>query len=231
MKLIGIIAKWLFIVCLPVLLLAATIGLGANSVWLNKYAADKYGVSQALANAGVEMTDAELEQVYAGLVSYYNSSDEYVNFTVTRDGKPISLLTAEEVFHFKDVKGLIWLDYWILLGTLIYALGYAGLILFWRKDRRELARGLLWGSGLTLGLILALVLLDALFGFSRVFYDFHLLFFTNDFWAAGGNMVLLFPEGYFIDAATFGALAMAGAAVVLGGASAVYLRMTKAQTT
>jgi uncharacterized membrane protein len=75
-----------------------------------------------------------------------------------------------------------------------------------------------WGGGLTIAILLALVLLDTLYGFDRLFYQFHLLFFSNTFWSAEGYMLLLFPEGLFIDAATFGALATAAGALVLGGA-------------
>jgi integral membrane protein (TIGR01906 family) len=229
LRALNIAARWLFILCLPVLLLTAAIAGGANSLWLYKHSAERYGVSQKLANAGLELSDSELEQVYTGLISYYNSNEEYINLTVVKNGQQINLFTPQETIHFKDAKGLIWLDYWVLLGTLIYVLAYAGVTLFWRKDRRQLAWGLVWGSGLTLGLILALVLLDTFSGFSQLFYQFHLLFFSNEFWSAQGYMLLLYPEGFFIDGATFGALATAAGAVVLGGASVVYLRRTKGQ--
>lgn len=130
----------------------------------------------------------------------------------------MDLFTPEEVIHFKDVKGLIWLDYWLFLGTLSYMLAYTGISLFWHKDRRRLLRGLVWGGGLTLILILALVLLDTLFGFGDLWYRFHLVFFTNEFWSAEGYMLLLFPEVFFADAAVFCALVTAIGALILGGA-------------
>ena len=57
----------------------------------------------------------------------------------------MEILSAEPRAH------RIWI--WVLLGTLIYALVYAGVRLFWRKDRRQLAWGLVGGSGLTLALM------------------------------------------------------------------------------
>jgi integral membrane protein (TIGR01906 family) len=210
-------AQWVFIVCLPVMLLAAVIGFLANSLWLYEYGAHKYGVGQSLAEAGLKLTDAELSGIYAGLISYYNSDEERVNVTVTQDEKIVSVFTPEEVLHFKDVKGLIRLDYKILLGALVYFLVYIGLNLFLWRDRRRLGWGLLRGGIFTLAVLLILVVLDRLFGFDELFLQFHFMFFNNLFWSTQGNMLLLFPENFFIDAATIGAGIIAGLAIIIGG--------------
>ena len=62
-------AQWIFIVCLPVLLLSAVIGFLANSLWLYEYGAHKYGVGQSLADAGLKLSDSELSGIYAGLIT------------------------------------------------------------------------------------------------------------------------------------------------------------------
>ncbi len=228
MKILGIAAKWIFALCLPVLLLSASIGWTANSLWLYKYGFHRYDVRQTLAALGVELTDSNLEEIYAGLISYYNSDEEYINFTVTKADQLIDLFTPEEVIHFRDVKGLIWLDYWLLVGTLIYILAYAGVSLFWRKRAywRRLAWGVVSGSSLTLALMLTLGL-GTLLGFDQLFLQFHLLFFSNQFWSAQGYMLLLFPQGFFYDAALFCALATAAGTVILGGMSGGYLLFTR----
>ena len=212
-------AQWLFIICLPVLLLTGSIGVVANSLgtWLAEYGSERYGVARTLAYTGLELTDSELAQVYDGLVSYFNYDEEYISLTVVSDGLEFDLFTPEEVIHFKDVKGLIWLDYWLFLGTLSYMLAYTGVSFFWRKDRRRLLQGLAWSGGLTVVLILALVLLDTLFGFGELWYRFHLVFFSNEFWSAEGYMLLLFPEVFFADAAIFCALVTAVGALIMGG--------------
>jgi hypothetical protein len=46
MRLLDAAAKWLFILCLPVMLLTASIGLAINSQWLYEYGFNKYNVSQ-----------------------------------------------------------------------------------------------------------------------------------------------------------------------------------------
>jgi integral membrane protein (TIGR01906 family) len=223
LRVIEIAARWLFRLGLPVLLLSATIAAGANSLRLYTYAAAKYEVSDRLLSAGLQLSDAQLARVYADFIHYYNSGNKYVNITVEQDGRTEELLTPEETFHFIDVKSLIRLDYAILLISLLYVLAYTGFCLA-RRQGRELALEAAWGGGLTLGFILLLLLLNTFSGFDWLFYRFHLLFFDNDFWSAPGNMLRLFPEGLFIDAATYGVLAMALASGIIGGAGMWYRR-------
>jgi len=106
-----IAAKWIFMLCLPILLLTASIGWAVNSQWLYKYGFEKYNVSQTTGIAEVE-----LEKAAAGLISYFNWGDEHISLTVIKDGEPFELFNQREVAHLSDVKGLIRLDYWVLLG-------------------------------------------------------------------------------------------------------------------
>jgi len=232
MRILGIVAKWLFMLCLPILLLTASIGWVANSLWLYKYDFEKYNVSQTLADSGVKLTDSELENIYAGLISYFNSPDEYISIMAVKDGKPFNLFTTEETIHFRDVKGLIWLDYWVLLGTLVYVLAYAWVCLLWRrKGYWRLAWGLVGGGSLTLVLILLVFGLGTLLGFSQLLYQFHLAFFTNPYWSAEGYMLLLFPENFLRDAALFCTAITAGLAIILGGVGGGYLLFTRSKAT
>ena len=219
MRMLGIAAKWVFMLCLPILLLTASLGWAVNSLWLYKYGFEKYDVSSTTG-----LADSELEKAATGLISYFNSDEEYISLTVVKDGQPFELFTREEVIHFRDVKGLIWLNYWVLLGTLIYTLGYTVVSLFWRKRQywRRLAWATVGGSGITLALMLALGL-GTLLGFSQLFYQFHLLLFSNEFWSAKGYMLLLFPQGFWYDATLFVALGTVGMAAILGGVAGGYL--------
>ena len=68
--------------------------------------------------------------------------------------------------------------------------------------------------------------LSALFGFDQLFYQFHLLSFSNEFWQldpAKDYLIMLFPGGFWYDAALFCALATVGLAVILGGVAGGYL--------
>jgi len=219
LRALSIAAKWVFILCLPVLLLTASIGCAVNSSWLYRYGFDKYDVGSV-----TDLTDEELEKVADELIGYFNSGEEYINLTVTKNG---GLFSEKELSHLKDVKNLIRLDYWVLIGTLIYALGYTGVCLFWHKRRywRRLAWGVVGGGSVTLAVMLALWL-GALLDFDRLFLKFHLISFSNDFWQldpTSDYLIMLFPQGFWYDATLFCALGIVVVAAVLGGAAGGYL--------
>ena len=225
MRILGLAAQWLFILCLLVLLLTASIGGAVNSLWLYEYGFEKYNVSQTTG-----LSEMELEKAARGLIGYFNSDEESISLTVMKDDQPFELFNQREVIHLKDVKGLIWLDYWVLLGALVYALTYAGVSLFWRKRRywRQLAWGVVGGGGITLALMLALGL-GTLLGFDRLFLQFHLISFANPFWLldpATDYLIMLFPEGFFFDATLFLAGATVIEALIIGGIALGYLRVT-----
>ncbi len=217
MKTTTIIAKWLFILCLPALLLTASIALAVNSAWLYEYGFAKYDVGQTTG-----LSQAELHKAAVGLIAYFNSGEESIDLFVEKDGRPFVLFNEREVAHLRDVKGLFRLDYTVLLWTFVYGLVYTMWTVFGRKGiyRRYLARGLAWGGGLTIALMLALGLVWLLFGFDRLFWQFHVFSFANDFWQldpTSDYLIRLFPQGFWFDVTVFIALCIAFLAMVLGG--------------
>ncbi len=64
--------------CLPVVLLTASIAVLVNNMWLYRYGFHEYGVRESLAVHGMQLSEAELESVYAGLISYYPMFDNWV---------------------------------------------------------------------------------------------------------------------------------------------------------
>lgn len=226
MKIIRIIAQWLFILSLPVLLLTASVSLAANCPWLYTYGFDKYDVGETTGLEG-----AELEKVAAGLRGYFNSGEENIDLIVLKDGEPFEVFNEREVGHLRDVKGLFRLVYILLLGTGIYALVYAGVSIFWWRDRRRLYRGLIGGGGLTLVFMLAIGLAAAI-NFDWLFLNFHLISFANDLWMLDPStdyLIMLFPRGFWFDAAIFCAAGTAFLALVLGGVGWWRLRKDRNQ--
>jgi len=221
-----ITARWLFILCLPALLLTASIGIAVNSQWLYEYGFDKYNISQVTG-----LPDSELEKVAAGLIDYFNSDEEFIDITVIKDGQPFTIFNQKEVAHLKDVKGLIQLDYWVLLGAGIYVVVFVTVSLSWltRECRRKLAVSTISGSGLTLGLMLLLGLL-ALLDFDRFFLQFHLISFTNDLWQLDPTkdyLIMLFPQGFWYDVTLFFAVLTLVLAIILAGVAGGYLLITR----
>jgi integral membrane protein (TIGR01906 family) len=221
-----IIARWLFALCLPCLLLTASIWWAANSHWLYTSGFARYDVA-----ASTGLSEAELDKVATELIDYFNSGEEYVDIVATKDGQPLELFTEEEILHFRDVKGLFRLDFYVLLGTGIYVAVFAALSLLWRRPEywRGLAKATLGGSIITLLLMLALGL-GTLLNFDWLFLQFHLLSFSNEFWSTEGYMVLLFPRDFWYDAAIYCALATAATALILGAVAVSYLFLTRKAT-
>jgi len=150
---------------------------------------------------------------------------------VVKEGKPFELFNQREVAHLRDVKGLFWLDYRLGLGTLLYVLAYAGGSLFWRRRRywRQLAWGVVGGGGITLALMLALGV-GTLLNFDQLFLQFHLISFANELWMLDPTkdyLIMLFPRGFWYDAALLCGGITAGLAVILGGVAGAYLTRTR----
>lgn len=216
----GIVANVLFMVCLPMLLVTATIAFEFNSLGLYKNGFQKYNVSQTTG-----LSEAELEKAARGLISYFNSDEEYISLTVIKDDKPFELFNQREVAHLKDVKGLVQLDYRLLLGAAIYVGAYAGISLLWRR-RRRLAWGVVGGSSIALGMMLALGIGSMVLDFGQLFTQFHLFAFANEFWMLDPTkdyLIMLFPEGFWYDVAMLFAKIVIGIAVTLGGVAGGYL--------
>jgi integral membrane protein (TIGR01906 family) len=178
------------------------------------------------------LAQSELEAAASGLIRYFNSSEEHISLAVEKDGEPFELFNQREVVHLKDVKELFRLDYRVLLGTLVYALSYAGVSLFWRRNWRRLAQGVLAGSGLTLVLVLALGV-GTLLDFDRLFLQFHLISFANELWLLDPTkdyLIMLFPQGFWYDTALLCGGITAGLAAILGGVSGGFLWMKRGIT-
>lgn len=223
MKFFQVLIRWIFILSLPALLISASLAWGFNSLWLYEYGFRKYDVSQTTG-----LNSQNLQIAATGLIHYFNSGAEYVNITVQKDGSPFELFNTDEQLHFKDVKGLVWLDYKVLVVSLIIAAGYILTSIFWRRGRYRatLARSALWGSGLTLLLILFLGI-ASLLDFNQLFLDFHEAVFTNNYWSTPGYMLLLFPGGFWQDATLICAGFVAAGAIIIGALSAIYLMTSK----
>lgn len=224
MRIISRFAQWLFILCLPVLAITGSIAGAVNSTWLYTAGFEKHHVPESLAENGLPLTSTDLGDIAHGFIRYFNSGEEFIHLTVQIDGQTIELFNQEEIIHFKDVKGLFRLDYGVLLGTFLYCLLFTLVSLFWRKGNynRLLARSAIIGSGIGLG-IMALIGIGILLDFDSLFYGFHLISFSNEFWSAAGNMLLLFPQGFWFDAVIYCAIFTAVVALVLGIIGGIYI--------
>ena len=206
MKALTAITSILFVICIPMLLLTTDLRFAANDIRLYEYGFNKYEVS-----AATGLDNEELLSVADQMVTYFNSDEESLD---------IDLFNQRELTHLKDVKGLIQLAYRLQLASLAYIVVYIVINFVLRRGAfwRGLARRLIWGSGATIAL-LAVLGVWAVIGFDSLFLLFHLVSFSNELWqlSPGDNLLLLFPQGFFNDAALFVAAAAIGEAIIIGG--------------
>ncbi len=214
---------WLFVCCLPVLLVTSTIRWEINELRLYDYGFDKYQISQA---TGIDKL--ELRRVARHLIDYFNSRIDTAQITVAKGGEEFSLFNERELIHLRDVKDLIQMDYRVQMVALSLMVICVFVLIFgFRAGWLIFVRGLFWGGIFTLGLVVVLALW-ALFGFEQLFILFHLVSFPNEYWIldpARDYLIRLFPEGFFYDAALLGFAAILLKGVFISGVTFGILRL------
>jgi len=217
------VVYWLFVCCLPVLLLTSAICWEVNELRLYEYGFGKYEISQA---TGIDKL--ELKRVARHLVDYFNLKVNTAQIVVGKRGEEFNLFNERELVHLQDVRSLIQLDYLVQRGALLLLITCALVLLFgFRVGWRMLVKGLSWGSLITVGLMVVLALW-AFFGFEKLFILFHLVSFPNEYWMldpAKDYLIKLFPEGFFYDAALLGFGAVILEALLLGGIALGILKL------
>jgi integral membrane protein (TIGR01906 family) len=232
MKYLTLFSRWIFVLCLPIFCLSASIAWAVNSAWLYNSLFEKYDVAQTLTDNGLPVTDEDLNDITHGFIRYFNNSDKYIDLTVEVNGNPVPLFTEEETIHFKDVKDLFRFDYLMLLMSFIYSLIFIGFYLFRERGKyhRNLARDGLSGGILTLAVMAALGL-AVVINFDGFWLFFHQFAFANIFWSAEGNMLLLFPGDFWFDMVSYCALFAAGLAILIAAGSGTWLFLNRSSRT
>ena len=150
----------LFIIAIPLLLVTVSVTWAVNDLRLYRHGFDKYHISGV---TGIE--EDGLMAVARQIKGYFNSTREPLEIRAEIFGEERELFNEREVLHMRDVKRLIWGVYGVEAAAAVYILGFVGVGFFARRRlfAPALSRHTLWGSGLTLGLIV-LVGLIALVG-------------------------------------------------------------------
>jgi integral membrane protein (TIGR01906 family) len=209
-------AWWLFVACLPLLLISSAVRIELNSTRIYERGFDKYGISEV-----TKLDRAQLSEIAERLIDYFNSRADTPQMTVVdRDGRQFELFHDYELIHLEDVKGLFRAGYRMQAASLAYIILYVLLLLLWEKRRwQDLARGTRLGCMVTLG-VTGAAGIAALFSFEQLFIQFHLISFSNPYWMLNPGtdyLIMLFPGGFWQDVALIGGGIIAGEAVLLGG--------------
>jgi integral membrane protein (TIGR01906 family) len=215
MKILKSALFWLIVCCIPLLFISSNLRWGMTELSLYEYGIDTYPVS-----AVTGITKPELLKVHQHLIDYYNSKIDTAQVAVQHGEKTINIFNEKELIHLRDVKGLFLLDCTVQIVTFSIVLACILLLLFLLKEKWRISiKGILWGSAVTLGLVLFLALWS-LVGFEQLFVFFHQLSFTNQFWILDPSkdyLIMLFPSEFFYDVALFGFGAVVLQSAVLGG--------------
>lgn len=197
-----LLATAAFILAISVFLVATNVRLAFNSVSLYTYGFERYDVSRTTG-----LDSAQLESVATEIRDYFNSSEEFLDVNVVLGGEERALFNEREILHMRDVKGLVRGVYSVQQITGLYMLVYVAVALAASRGRglRRLAGLAMAGGLLTTGLVAAIGL-ALLVGFDYIFYQFHIISFSNDLWMLDPRhnyLTRLFTEGFFLEATVF----------------------------
>jgi integral membrane protein (TIGR01906 family) len=159
----------------------------------------RHGVADAL-----DTTQPEVERVTAAyLVDIYLDGP----FDASLDGSA-PLLDADERSHMTDVSRLVRLLALITIVALVVAVVCGAWL---RREPRRSGRIMLLAAGAVGAVAVVLAIVFAV-AFEPMFLLFHELFFPPGtyLFAEGSNLITLFPEGFWFDAAL-----LAGASIVI----------------
>ena len=219
------IAFALLVLAIPVTLVTTNIRFAASEVRVYDYSVREYNAA-----AAARIPESELLRANRELVSYFKASDPGpLHIVVTNtDGEEESLFNARETAHLADVRdlfrGLFTVQVLALALTLVLVVA-----LLATSPLRLLAQGLLYGSLFTIGLVGATGAL-AYLGFDSAWRQLHFLAFTNDFWLlnpATDHLIQMFPRDFWLDITVLiGAFTLLQV-LLIGGASALYLYLTR----
>ena len=144
------------------------------------------------------------------------------------DGRTVALFNPKETAHMADVQTLMQSVFSLQVMALAVLLSCAVVMLIvWPV--RALAAALLYGSLLTVGVLLMAGLVAAS-GFDGAWSQFHVIAFSNDLWQLDpdtDHLIQMFPEAFWFDVTALIGAATIAQATLLAGISSLYLFLTR----
>ena len=230
MRYLRSLALFLFVVALPVTLVATNVRFAADEGRIYEYGFDKYDVE-----ARTGFPREEISRVGQELRRYFNNNEETISVLVEEGGQEVSFFNARETAHLRDVKDLFQITFRVQELSIVYVFTYVVGVFIWAREGslRRLATQVLAGSLVAIAVILALGGV-ALLGFDRAFEQFHFIAFSNDLWRLDprtDHLIQMFPEDFWFDVSMLVGLLTLAEAAVLALASGLYLGLTRRRLT
>ena len=201
----------IWIISIPVLIIASTVNVFAGSNDLYRWGFNKY---QIVDKTGI--SDLQLTEVGKAMAGYLAGSLSSPQVIVDLKGQKKLLYSEKELVHLKDVREIVWL-FQLLQMISIVLLIITGLVLHLKKGTAILLSGAKIGAVISIG-ITGLLVVWSLIDFESLFYLFHIISFSNDLWILDPSrdyLIMMFPQGFFNDAAIFMVISILVAAIIL----------------
>ena len=210
------IAAAAFVIAVPLFLILGNVleVAGDRDYYLREFV--KYDVGRVTG-----LDQAQLAAVSDAFINYLRDPAAKLDVEVTIGGVRRPLFNAKEIHHMDDVQKLFKLvgDTRLVAGAVLLILPLVALGMAGAGILPRLGTLLTVGGVLTVAL-LALAGLLSLVDFTEAFIKFHQLAFSNDDWMLDPRtdyLIMLYPEGFWLDATLRIAMLSAIEAVVIGG--------------
>jgi integral membrane protein (TIGR01906 family) len=211
MALAGIAAFVLIVAAIPLLIVSTTVQIYAHSADLYKAGFEKYHISE---RTGISYS--QLGDVARQMVNYFGGTSQSPQLTVARNGGQFPLYNEKELIHLKDVRDIVQLFTTLMVVSLLLFIGL-GIFLYFRNGLPRLLKAIQIGAVVTFLLTMVLIVW-ALIDFDSLFLLFHYISFSNNLWILDPSkdyLIMMFPEGFFNDAAILMVSTILGEAVII----------------
>jgi integral membrane protein (TIGR01906 family) len=215
----------LFIAAIPVALITTNIRVAISEQKVYDYSVQEHGAAEV---SGIPET--ELLRANGEIRDYLTSRDAgplAIKVQNERDAT-VPLFSVRETAHMADVRDLVQTLFNVHMVSVLVVLTLAVMmIVIWPP--RVLAMAALCGSLLTGGLLGAAGIVAAS-GFDSAWEEFHVFAFSNDLWQldpSRDHLIQMFPETFWFEVTTLIVAATLLEAVLISGASALYLLLTR----
>ena len=195
--LIGSLASIVIVISIPLLIMSTTVTAYVGNEELYKNCFNKYQISKTTG-----ISNIQLEEVARKMVDYLVGSSQSPQVTVTRNGGQFQLYNEKELLHLEDVRDIIQLFKVAQVVSIILFVILA-VFIYLNAGVKHLLRLIKIGSIVT-ATFTVLIVAWALIDFNSLFLIFHFISFSNDLWILDPTrdyLIMIFPEGFFNDAA------------------------------
>jgi len=198
----SVLIKFFFTFCLIVFFISTSTVFAFGEIRLYNYGFTKYHISES-----TDISEVKLQIIAVELIDYLVGDSNVLDIRI--DGNP--LFNNKEIFHMSDVKILLekvklakGISFFSLLIFSVLHLNPISLVKgkFITNNFISLFDFFRFGSVVALLSILIVGIVLAV-AFRPLFYLFHKISFSNDFWQLDPRtdyLIRLFPEGFWIDA-------------------------------